>query len=376
MIHSSPDHSCFLAIAARLSARGFGGVAPNPCVGCVIVSADGRIVGEGYHRRYGGPHAEVMALQHAGSSARGGTAFVTLEPCNHHGRTPPCTDALIQAGIKRVVYARRDPHHDAQGGAERLRAAGIDAELDESCRPAVRASDPFIYRETTGLPWLLAKWAQTIDGRIATRSGASQWISNERSRRFVHRIRGRVDAILTGIGTILADDPLLTARNVRCRRIARRVVVDHHLATPLNARIIQTAHEVPTTIITSQSVLNDSSLKQQEFHRHNVDVIAVAEQQDRLDLTEGLRQLSARYDVTNVLVESGGGLLGELFTRGLINEAMVFIAPMVFGDENAQPCIRGHRVEAVADGIRFELIGSYRRGDDILLRYRTGDVRP
>ncbi|MHC4992472.1 MAG: bifunctional diaminohydroxyphosphoribosylaminopyrimidine deaminase/5-amino-6-(5-phosphoribosylamino)uracil reductase RibD, partial [Planctomycetota bacterium] len=188
----------FLAMAARLALRGRGGAEPNPMVGCVIAASSGEVVGWGYHRRCGGPHAEIEALRRAGARSAGATAYVTLEPCNHTGRTGPCTEALIEAGVRRVVYARKDPGVPAGGGGERLRAAGIEADLCATCPDAITVSEPYVHRVRTGLPWITAKWAQTADGRIATSSGESQWISNAASRVLVHRRRGHSDAVLTG----------------------------------------------------------------------------------------------------------------------------------------------------------------------------------
>src|SRR5262245_42932667 len=198
-----------LRTAARLALRGRGGVEPNPMVGCVIVSAPPRseVVGWGYHRRVGGPHAEIVALRRAGPKARGGTMYCTLEPCSHVGRTPPCTAAIIEARIARVVTARRDPNPIAAGGLDCLRDAGIAIEGTDACEAAIAVSDPFAHRVRSGLPWVIAKWAQTADGKVATRPphNESQWISSEASRMLVHRERGRVDAIVTGIGTVLRD---------------------------------------------------------------------------------------------------------------------------------------------------------------------------
>src|SRR5436190_8347297 len=246
----SIDHQHLLR-AARLALRGHGGAEPNPLVGCVIASRAGETIGWGYHGNYGGPHAEIVTLQRAADRARGATLYCTLEPCNHQGKTGPCTQAIIDAKIARVVIARRDPYPPAAGGIERMQAAGIKVDVIEDCQPAVAVSDPFVHRVKTGLPWVTVKWAQTIDGKIATRSGESKWISNEASRKMVHRERGRVDVILTGIGTVLKDDPLLTARKVRQRRVARRIVIDPDLQIPLSAKLVTTA-EAPTTIICTQ----------------------------------------------------------------------------------------------------------------------------
>lgn len=371
MTPTTTPHTRFLAMAARLAARGHGGAEPNPLVGCILVAPDGTIVGEGYHRQCGEAHAERLAIERAGPAARGSTAYITLEPCNHHGRTPPCSEALLTAGVARVVYAREDPNKSAAGGADRLREAGVDVSLDASCAAAVRVSDPFVHRVTTGLPWVIAKWAQTIDGRIATRSGASRWISNERSRRLVHRERGRVDAILTGIGTVLADDPALTARHVRVRRTARRIVVDPDLVIPIDAKIVRTAHQVPTTVLTTHRAHDETPSRVQELERAGVEVIRITLRRNDPDLAAGLREIVQRHAVANVLVECGGGLLGALFRQRLVSEALVFIAPLLFGDERARPCVRGMTVDQLTDGTALKLSGVYRRDGDVLLRYRT-----
>lgn len=370
MIRQPPDGE-YLAMAARLAARGRGGAEPNPLVGCVIVGPAGSVVGWGYHRQCGGPHAEVEALRRAGPRAAGATAYVTLEPCNHAGRTGPCTEALIDAAVARVVYARPDPSSGAGGGAERLRSAGIEVQLDESCPPAIEVSAPFVRRVRDGLPWVIAKWAQTVDGRIATPSGESRWISNPASRGIVHRLRGRVDAILTAIGTVDADDPMLTARGVRLRRAARRVVVDPGLATPLDCRLVATADRYPTSIICRRCRYEERSRRAAELEARGVELIPIDAPVEELPLTAALRDLVRRHEVTNVLVEAGPGLLGRLFRDHLVNEAWVFIAPLLLGDDEAVPCVRGMTAATLTQGCPLELRNVRRRGGDVLLRYRV-----
>ena len=224
--------------AARIALRGHGRVEPNPMVGSVVLDAEGVVIGEGHHARCGEAHAERIALSRAGSAARGGTLYCTLEPCAHQGRTPPCTDAILESGLKRVVFGTLDPNDTAAGGAELIRSAGIDVRhLPTTATEVLNA--PYVHRIRTGLPWMIAKWAQTIDGRIATAGGDSRWISSDRSRRLVHRERGRVDAVMTGIGTLLADNPRLTPRQTRTpRRIPERIVVDGALQTPLDCALV------------------------------------------------------------------------------------------------------------------------------------------
>src|SRR5688500_6693810 len=199
--------------ALALATRGRGAVEPNPMVGAVVLSADGRLVGEGYHERFGGPHAEVIALATAGEGSRGGTLYVTLEPCCHHGKTPPCTDAVLRSGVRRVVAAMADPFPKVAGGGLRvLRDAGLEVHVGPCGAEAGRLNAPYLKLVRTGRPWVHLKWAMTLDGRIATRTGDSKWISSEASRAKVHDLRGRVDAVVVGRGTVIADDPLLTAR--------------------------------------------------------------------------------------------------------------------------------------------------------------------
>lgn len=367
----------FLPMAARLALRGHGGAEPNPLVGCVIVGNGDAIVGWGCHRRCGGPHAEIEALRRAGHRAGGATVYLTLEPCNHVGRTGPCSEALIEAGVRRVVYARVDPDAVAGGGAERLRAAGIDAELVTGCRTAVEVSDPFVRRIAGGLPWVVAKWAQTLDGRIATRTGESRWISNDASRRLVHRERGRVDAILTGIGTVRADDPMLTARGVRRRRVARRVVIDPGLEITPDRRVVTSAAETPTIVACGADRLDAEPERVRSLREAAVEIIAAPRTAGgELSLEAVLRELVLRHETTHVLVEGGAGLLGRLFRDGLVNQAWIFVAPLLLGDDQAMPCVRGLTTETLTAGTHMELWNVRRRGDDVVLRYGVNAKPP
>ncbi|MCH2162813.1 MAG: bifunctional diaminohydroxyphosphoribosylaminopyrimidine deaminase/5-amino-6-(5-phosphoribosylamino)uracil reductase RibD [Phycisphaerales bacterium] len=351
--------------AARLALRGHGGAEPNPLVGCVVCDADGVIAGTGFHRHCGEGHAERHALDAASDRARGGTAYVTLEPCAHQGRTPPCTDAIIEAGIARVVVGSPDPNPVASGGMNVLQAAGIDTELREDV-PEVRwLNAPFLHRIRTGRPWVLAKWAQTIDGRIATASGDSKWISGEQSRRMVHRERGRTDAILTGMGTVLADDPMMNAREVRIRRTAMRVVFDPDLATPVDSKLLESARAIPLLIACRASEVRSeraASFKSAGAHLHSLD-----EQQPLEDL---LQTLAREHSVANVMVEAGGGLVGKLLAEDLIDAALVFTAPKVLGDGHAPGPARGLSPELIADTMNLELIFSGRRDSDLVAWYQ------
>lgn len=353
-----------------MALRGHGGAEPNPLVGCVLVNDSGVTVGWGYHRTFGGPHAEIEALARAGSAANGATCYVTLEPCNHTGKTGPCAQALIDAGVKHVVIGRRDTTEHGCGGAEHLRTAGVDIRFVEDDRFVRSVSDPFFHRLENDRPWVIAKWAQTLDGMIASRTGDSQWISSLRSRAMVHRQRGRVDVMLTGIGTVQHDDPMLTARCGRVRRVARRVVIDPNLEISPDSKLVRTAGDTPVTVFCSQKSLSDRASKAHKLEAHNVEVIACSIG-DEVDLDRVLQLLVERYDAATVLVESGPGLMGRLVAQSLVNEAWVFVGPLLFGDEQAVSAARGRTVQQLTDGIALDLIDQRRRGDDVMLRYRV-----
>lgn len=350
--------------AARIALRGHGGGEPNPLVGCVLVNDAGEVVAEGFHRTCGQYHAEAMALARAGERARGTTAYITLEPCNHHGRTPPCSKALVHAGVRRVIYAEPDPNPIAVGGASTLRDAGIEVRhvASTACE---RLNAPFLYRIATGLPWVTAKWAQTLDGAIATRTGDSKWISSDRSRRMVHRERGRVDLIMTGVGTAIADDPSLTARGVRLRRQALRLLIDPTLAAPRTLRLFETK-AAPTLVACLPDRVHDGPAN--GLRELGVDVAALGPRGEVRPLLEALVR---ERSVASVLVEAGGGLVGDLLREGLVNEAWVFIAPMTVGDPEARRPIRGDAPELMADARRWALVSERRRGEDLVLRYRV-----
>ncbi|MFN0010259.1 MAG: bifunctional diaminohydroxyphosphoribosylaminopyrimidine deaminase/5-amino-6-(5-phosphoribosylamino)uracil reductase RibD [Phycisphaerales bacterium] len=393
-----PDAKAMLALAARAGVRGMGRVEPNPMVGCVIVRAARsgaseehrpareRIIGIGHHRAFGGPHAEVDAIAsakrqgHSGLLA-GATAYVTLEPCNHHGKQPPCTEALIRERLARVVFARADPNPLAAGGANRLRAAGIECHEFSGSPAAVALSDPFIKRLRTDLPWVIAKWAQTIDGRTATRTGHSQWISNERSRHLVHALRGRVDAMLTGIGTVLADDPLLTPRGVPARRTPLRVVIDPDMAMPADCKLARTARESPVLAVHCAGQVVAGLHKRPEVAARlatladaGVHFFVAPQEAGLLGLRATLRHLRAAHGVSTVLVEAGAGLLGRLLAGGLVDQAAVFTGPMILGDQQAPGPARGLETPTIDAATRLNLQMLRRVGQDSMAVYGIGSA--
>jgi len=357
--------------ALTLAARGTGRVEPNPMVGCVIARGT-RVVGEGHHRRFGGPHAEVNALRAAGPQARGATAYVTLEPCCHHGKTPPCTDALIAARVRRVVIAMRDPFPKARGrGLRLLRSAGIDVAARLCEAEAVALNAPYLKRQRTGRPWVILKWAQSLDGKIATRSGDSQWISGDRSRLKAHQLRGRVDAIIVGVGTVLADDPLLTCRHGKPRRIASRIVIDPRLRTAKRAQLVRTAGEVPTIIATDRRTAKTA--RAAGFERAGIEMLCLRHTRDGLDLGQLLDELGRR-GMTNVLVEGGGKTLGSFFDAGLADEAIIFVSRRLIGGQLAPSPLGGLGPRLMSDVRAPARTQVARCGQDDLYRLLLNDL--
>jgi len=337
--------------AVRLALQGHGSAEPNPLVGCIITNEQGKIVGEGFHEKFGQNHAEINALEIAGENARGSTAYVTLEPCNHQGKTPPCSEALIQAGIQRVVIGCVDPHVHASGGTQALRDAGIDVNVlnDELC---IELIAPFAYRCKTGLPWVTCKWAQTTDGCIETPEHDSPWISCAESLQLVHEERGCVDAILVGIGTILADNPILTVRNATKYRTPVRVVIDPSLRTPLDANVLN--DEAPTVL--AHRVGEDTS-------QFKCETIALPALGNTLDLTLLLQHLATAYDATNIIVEGGAITFKHVFQQQLANELWFFTSPT---ESNMNP---KNNMNELVQSLDTQLLEEDHCGTDTVRRY-------
>lgn len=316
--------SQWMAQALRLAELGLYTTSPNPRVGCVLVH-DGKLIAEGWHRRAGEPHAEVHALRAAGASARGATAYVTLEPCSHHGRTPPCADALIATGVRRVVVATRDPNPLVAGqGIARLRAAGIDVECGLMEAAARELNLGFFSRMTRGTPWVRSKIAASLDGRTALANGSSKWITGETARRDVQHWRARSCAVLTGIGTVLADDPQLNVREPATERQPLRVVVDSGLRISPGARILQDGQILIYTACADAA-------KQQTLNASGVEVVTLAGADGKVDLPGVLQNLGKR-GINEVLVEAGHTLNGSLMQAGLVDELVLYFAPQLLGD--------------------------------------------
>lgn len=348
--------------ALELAERGRGHVEPNPLVGAVLVR-DGAVVGEGWHEKFGQAHAEINALETAKDKARDATLYLTLEPCCHQGKTPPCTDAVLRAGVKRVVAAMTDPFPAVQGkGIGQLAIAGVVVDTGLCETEARRLNAPYLKLLSTGLPYVHAKWAMTLDGKIATRSGASKWISGEESRRRVHELRGRMDAIIVGHGTVLADDPSLTARPPG-PRTAVRVVLDSQARTSPDSQLVKTAHNVPTLVATTPAA---PAARVDALRSAGCEVLVLTESKDRVSVT-GLLQELGRRRFTNVLVEGGGETLGSFLDAGAIDEVHAFIAPQLVGGAAARTPIAGLGVADLSLALRLARCEVETLGQDVLI---------
>ncbi len=357
----------YMRISLTLAGRGLGFVAPNPAVGCVIVSPEGVIVGRGWTQPGGRPHAEPQAIKRAGDKCRGATAYVTLEPCDHHAKTPPCSQALIEAGIKRVVIACTDPDPRVAGkGVKRLKAAGIDVTegLLEGEAKALNAG--FMMRLKKGRPLFTLKAATSLDGRIATRTGHSQWITGVQARATGHMLRARHDAIMIGIGTALADDPQLTCRLPGMDKYSpHRIIADSTLQLPLSSPMIKTADDLPTIILT---IPGADPRKVKEMKKKGVKILEVPASLSGHPAPESMAEALGELGLTRVLVEGGGKLAGAFMGSGLIDRIAWFRAPKLIGADGV-PSVAAFGVESLSDSPSFVRTGLLRCGEDLFETY-------
>jgi diaminohydroxyphosphoribosylaminopyrimidine deaminase / 5-amino-6-(5-phosphoribosylamino)uracil reductase len=364
------DHE-HLARAIELAEGGRGRTNPNPLVGAVIVR-DGQVLGEGFHAELGGPHAERAAIASCAGDVRGATLYVSLEPCCHTGRTPPCTEAILEAGIARVVVASDDPTEKAAGrGLGILRDEGVEVELadGELAATARRLNQPFRKHARTGRPWVLFKSAMTLDGKVATRTGDSKWISGEDSRRLSHHWRAEVDAVAVGIGTALADDPQLTARispDPPVRRQPRRIVFDSEARLPLDSQLVRGAPEVPLTVVVTRAAPR-TAVDALEVAGAEIVVATGANEPDRV--RNALAQLGAA-DITAILLEGGPHLAGAFLDAGEVDEIRLFVAPVVLGGSSARDPLEGEGAERIAAAVRALSLDCARVADDVLITAR------
>ena len=352
-----------MSLALRLAERGLFTTTPNPRVGCVVVRG-GQIVGEGFHERAGQAHAEVNALRAAGARAEDATVYVTLEPCVHHGRTPPCVEALLAAKVKRVVVAMGDPNPKVSGrGFAALRAAGVEVAFGLLEDEARELNVGFVSRMTRGRPWVRLKAATTLDARTALASGESQWITGEAARRDGHRWRARACAILTGIGTVRDDDPRLTVRDIDTPRQPLRVLVDSRLEVPLAARLLDGGNRLVAAAIEDRA-------KAAALRDRGAEVVVLPNASGKVELEDLVRELGRRA-LNEVHVEAGFKLNGSLVAAGLVDELLVYIAPKLLG-ESARGMFNLPGVERLADARRLRLTDVTRIGEDVRLRARFG----
>ena len=354
----------YMRRALDLARRGWGQTAPNPMVGAVVVRDDA-VVGEGFHARFGDAHAEVLALAAAGVQAQGATLYVTLEPCVHHGKTPPCADAVIAAGVRRVVIATEDPNPEAAGGAAKLRQAGLAVEIGLEAEAACELNAPFFHAFASKRPWIVLKLATSLDGAIAdasrTRGTAGNWLTGEESRRDVHRMRAGVDAIAVGVGTVLADDPLLSVRDAPAPRVPpRRVIFDSELRTPLGAGVVRGARIVPTTIIARRAAPD----RRDAMAAAGVDVRVYE------TLEAALRGL-AGDGIRAMLVEGGARLAASLLEQGMVDRLVIFQAPVVLGADALNPFAHLSSSAAAALG-HLRVIERVTLGSDLKTTFALG----
>jgi len=350
----------FMREALRIARNAEGRTSPNPLVGAVVVK-DGKIIAEGWHRQAGTPHAEIHALNMAGELAKGATLYVTLEPCSHFGRTPPCVNRIIESGIKKVVAAMKDPNPKVAGrGFEILKNAGVEVEVGILEAEARRLNEVFLKFITEKLPFVTLKFASSLDGKIATYSGESQWISCEESRKFVHHLRDINDAILVGIGTVLADNPSLTTRLVEGKNPVR-VIVDSNARTPLDSKVV--ADKSARTIIAVTK--NAPSEKISALKACGVEILICGEEK-RVDLKILLEKLAER-EITSILVEGGGQIHFSMLKSGLVDKIYAFIAPKIIGGKNSLTSVEGIGFEKLSEAITLKNFTSERIGEDFLL---------
>lgn len=358
--------------AIELARQGTGWTNPNPLVGAVIVK-DGRIIGEGYHRRYGELHAERNAIASLTEPAEGADIYVTLEPCCHYGKTPPCTEAILENGIKRVVIGSRDPNPKVAGkGARMLREAGVLVEEDFMREECDRLNPIFFHYITRRMPYVIMKYAMTADGKIATKTGASKWITGEAARMEVQKLRSRCMGIMAGIGTVLADDPMLNVR-IPDRRSPVRIICDSGLRIPADSQICRTAGEYSTIIVCAfdpSEEPEEARQKREELERLGVKVLSVSDGRGRVDLKK-LMEILGGQGIDSILLEGGGTLNDSALRAGIVQEIQAFVAPKIFGGDKARTPVAGVGAEIPDGAVRLKLQKVSQIGEDLLAEYKV-----
>ncbi len=370
------DHGSYMNKALELAAKGAGYTSPNPMVGAVVVDPSGAIKGKGYHRKAGGPHAEVYAIDEAGSSARGATLYVTLEPCNHTGRTPPCTQKIIDAGIAHVVVAMNDPNPRVKGGGNScLISKGIKVTTGVCEEQARRLNESFIKFITAGRPFVTLKCASTLDGRIATRTGDSKWITGEESRQYVHNLRHCSDAILVGVNTVKRDDPLLTTRIMetpdgRKPKDPLRIILDTKLSIPENSRILNLDTDVETIIVTGDMISHEKKVR---LLKKRVRIMGAPLANGLIDMNFLMDELG-KMSVSSLLIEGGSRVIASSLSSGIVDKVLFFYAPKILGSDDGIPVCKGKGPELMKDCIQINSISVRRFGSDIMIEGYLPDV--
>lgn len=360
----------YMTRAIALAKKGIGWTNPNPLVGAVIVKND-KIIGEGYHAKYGELHAERNAIASLTEPADGATLYVTLEPCCHHGKTPPCTDAILEQKIARVVIGSRDPNPKVAGkGAAILRQAGIHVEEDFMREECDSLNPVFFHYITAKTPYVVMKYAMTADGKIATKTGASKWITGPAAREEVHRMRHRYMGIMAGIGTVLADDPMLNVR-LEGKRSPVRIICDSRLRLPLDSQICRTAKQYRTILAYAER----NPQKIQELTSLGVQTVYCPDSQGQIDLKQLMKYLGEQ-GIDSILLEGGGTLNDSALRLGIVKKIMVFIAPKIFGGEKSKTPVSGIGIELPSEAIMMRLVGISRFEEDLLLEYETTPIQP
>ncbi len=359
------DDRSYMKQALALAEKGRGRTSPNPMVGAVLVK-DGRVVGRGYHQRAGGPHAEVNAIDHAGERARGTTLYVTLEPCNHLGRTPPCTHKILDAGIRRVVVAMTDPNPGVRGGGNRyLQDNGIQVATGICEKEARTLNEAFIAWVTTGRPFVVVKCAATLDGRIATRTGDSRWVTGPASRQFVHRLRHAVDGIMVGVETVKKDNPSLTTRLEEAGGSdPTRIILDTHLSIPLTSKLLHQTSPAPTWVVCGSNAAAD---RQAALAAAGTRVVTAPLKAGRIDLSVLMQQLG-EMGITSLLIEGGGMVIGSAFAADIVNKICFFYAPKILGGDDGIPICRGAGPERMRQSIAVHNLSVLRFDTDVMLQ--------
>ena len=356
------NHNDLMKIALDLAEKGRGLVEPNPLVGAVIVK-DNKVIGKGYHELYGGNHAEVNAINDAGDNCTGATMYVTLEPCSHFGKTPPCVESIKRAGIKKVYFAVFDPNPITAGRcAEILKGVGIEVISGILENEAIELNAPFFKLMEKKRPYVIAKWAMSLDGKIATHTGDSRWISSDESRTYVHCIRGQMDAIMVGIGTAIADDPLLTCR-VSAERVPKRIIIDNKARLPLDSQLIKTINNADVIIATTNQAPKDNVKKLEDL---GCNIITVNEKNGLVDLGLLLDELGS-LQFTNVLVEGGSRIFGTMFDNHLVDKAVIFVAPKIIGGKDAISPVAGIGIVNITNAPQLNNIKLSHFANDIVV---------